>query len=78
MIKVIKILKQRGTLVNKISEKLKINSGLERLLIFSFLFVLFTHVSACLFIVVGSFENGLYINWMEYNGRGIENYSGID
>jgi hypothetical protein len=78
MIKVIKILKQRGTLVNKISEKLKINSGLERLIIFSFLFILFTHVAACLFLVLASFENGFYINWMEYSGRGFENYSGID
>lgn len=66
--KVFKLLKKKQTLLSKLSEKLKISSGLERLTIFTFFFALFIHVAACLFILLTEFESEIEVTWVFKNG----------
>jgi hypothetical protein len=66
--KVFKLLKKKQTLLSKLSEKLKISSGLERLGIFTFFFALFIHVASCLFILLAEFESENEVTWINNNG----------
>jgi len=52
LVKFIKLLKKNGGLLQQVSEKLRINNGMERLIIFISLFAVFVHVMACMFIVL--------------------------
>ena len=56
MIKLVKILKQNRAVMRHLSEKLRISSGQERLIIFFCYFCLFTHVSANFFIFLARLE----------------------
>jgi hypothetical protein len=52
LIKFIKLLKKNGGILQQVSETLKINNGMERLIIFIFLFAIFVHVMSCMYIVL--------------------------
>lgn len=52
LVKFMKLLKKNGGLLQQVSEKLRINNGMERLIIFITLFAVFIHVMACMFIVL--------------------------
>ena len=61
--KVFKLLKKnKNQMMSRFSEKLSINSGVERLMMFSFFLGIFTHVSACLFIMLSDVERTV-IDW---------------
>jgi hypothetical protein len=57
LIKIFKLVKSNKKLVNHFSERMRINSGTERLVFFSFFFMIFLHVSSCLFIMLGALED---------------------
>lgn len=54
--KVFKLLKKNKALISRFSEKLKLNSGLERLCIFSFAFGIFIHVMGCMYVMLADIE----------------------
>lgn len=56
LIKVLKMIKQNRKLVHNFSEHMKISNGLERLIMFSGLFIIFIHVFSCLFVMMVSLE----------------------
>lgn len=66
MVKIFKIAKQNKSIVRHLSEKLRISSGQERLIVFGVYFILFTHVSTCFFIFVARLEedSGL-VSWIQ-------------
>jgi hypothetical protein len=55
--KVLKILKSKSTVVSQFTEKMKINSGVERLFFFFIFFVFFVHIFACLYVFVGYMDS---------------------
>lgn len=57
LMKVFKLIKGNKKLMTQFSERLRINSGTERLVFFSFFFGIFLHVSTCLFIMLGSLSD---------------------
>ena len=63
--KVFKVLKKNKTLLSKMTEKLRINNGFERLAIFVSFFALFIHVAACMFVLLANFEKDYTTTWVE-------------
>ena len=54
--KVLKLLKSKNTVVAQFTQRMKINSGKERLIFFMVFFVFFFHISTCLFIFIASID----------------------
>ena len=57
LVKVAKVLKSRDTILSQFTGALKISSGVERMMFFLVVLIFFFHISACMFIVVGQFDN---------------------
>ena len=55
--KLFKLLKGNKTVVSRLTEKLQVSSGLERLLFFNVFFFFFMHISACMYVLLLDFEN---------------------
>jgi len=53
LIKILKLIKSNKRMMSEVSERMRISAGTERLAFFSFFFVIFLHVSSCLFIMIG-------------------------
>lgn len=51
--KVFKLLKSKNTVVSQFASQMKISQSVERLMFFAVFFILFFHISACLFIFIG-------------------------
>jgi len=77
--KVFKLLKKNKTLISRFSEKLSLNSGLERLFIFSFAFGVFIHVMACLYVMLADIEKELVeLTWIDQEMiDGDETFNGL-
>lgn len=71
--KVFKLLKNNKSIISKLTEKLRISNGIERLIIFFCFFVLFVHVAACMFIVLAELESEDYVSWIMRN-EGVEGF----
>ena len=54
--KVLKIIRSRNTVVSHFAEKMKINSGKERMLFFMVFFMFFLHIFACMWIFLGDMD----------------------
>jgi hypothetical protein len=54
--KVFKLLKKNKSLISRLSEKLSLNSGVERLLLFFVFLLIFIHVFGCMFILLDDIE----------------------
>lgn len=50
--KLLKLLKSNKTVISRITEKLQLSAGFERLLFFTVFFFFFVHVSACLYVLL--------------------------
>lgn len=61
--KVFKLLKSKNTVVSQFSQKMKISQSVERLMFFSVFFILFFHISACMFIFIGILDYDMN-SWM--------------
>ena len=76
LVKVAKVLKSRDTILSQFTGALKISSGVERMMFFLVVLIFFFHISACMFIVVGQFDNdpdswllseyGMFETWKLY------------
>jgi len=62
--KLFKLLKGNKTVLSRVTEKLQINSGKERLIFFSVFFFFFMHISACMYILLAGFEENERTNWL--------------
>ncbi len=67
LVKMIKIMRTNQNTMHNFSERLKISGGTERLGTFTFFFIIFLHVSSCLFIMIAGFEDGWdgVIRWID-------------
>ena len=50
--KVLKLLKKNTNVVSHFTQKMRINSGKERLIFFVVFFTFFFHISTCMFIFI--------------------------
>ena len=57
--KVLKLLKNNTSVVSHFTQKLRINSGKERLMFFIVFFIFFFHISSCLFIFIASLDEDM-------------------
>jgi hypothetical protein len=53
----LKVVKQKSKLLSYINEFLKIGFGMERLLFFLIVFLILSHLAACLWIIIASLYN---------------------
>jgi len=51
--------------MSRFSEKLSLNAGFERLLMFSFFFLILCHVSTCMYVLMASLEKDILDTWVE-------------
>jgi hypothetical protein len=65
--KVFKLLKNNKSIISKLTEKLRISNGIERLITFFCFFLIFVHVAACMFIVLAELQEGDYVSWVNNN-----------
>lgn len=72
--KVFKLLKKNKTLFSKLTEKLRISMGFERLVLFLSFFCIFIHVGSCLYILLAQMESEDYTTWVNNN----DDADGID
>lgn len=61
--KVLKLLKSKNTVVSQFTQKMRINSGMERLLFFLVFFIFFFHIFTCMFIFFGKLDSDTN-SWM--------------
>jgi hypothetical protein len=61
----IKLMRANQNLIHHFSERLKISSGSERLGTFTVFFLIFLHVSSCIFIMIASVEDDSVIKWVD-------------
>ena len=77
LLRILKLVKSNKKLVHHFSEKMKISNGLERLVFFSFFFLIFLHVFACLCVMVtiltGEFSEVKWIDSCAGFGERFEN-----
>jgi len=55
LVKILKVLKNKNNLTDQLSQKLQINSGTERLIFSGLIFFFVSHVSSCVWVLVGQF-----------------------
>ncbi len=68
LVRMLKIVKERNKLVKYLHEILKIGVGFERLLFFILIFIIFSHIAACLWILVGNLNRDSDVdNWIFAN-----------
>lgn len=60
LFRVLKILKERSKLMKQIHDILHLSAGFERLFFFSIVFFLFTHIAACLWLIMASMQKDFY------------------
>lgn len=72
--KIFKLLKKNRSFLYNLTEKLRINNGLERLIMFSFFFAIYIHVSACMYILLAQMESDDLVTWIQAQN----NLEGID
>lgn len=66
LIRILKIMKERSKLLKYLHEFLKIGIGFERLLFFFLIFMILTHIGACLWLIIASLYDETYTGtWME-------------
>jgi hypothetical protein len=69
LLKIFKIMKNSSKLKAHFGKSLQISQGLERLFMCFLEFLFSNHVFACLWIMIGQFEDGLYQEkWLEESG----------
>ena len=56
MAKVFRLLKKNQSLIHRVTEKMRVNHAMERLLTFCFFILIFIHVASCLFVVLAEIQ----------------------
>jgi len=57
LVRVLKVVKERNTLLKYINETLKLSAGFERLFFFTLMFFIFSHIISCFWVIVAAFED---------------------
>jgi hypothetical protein len=60
-----KMVKEKNKILHYMQKYLNIGVGMQRLIVFGILFVIITHIVACLWIITASFANNAEGTWME-------------
>lgn len=55
LLRILKIIKERTKLLKYLNDLLRIGLGVERLIFFSFLFVVMLHFLTCVWVITGEF-----------------------
>jgi hypothetical protein len=63
LFKIMKLVKNKDKLNSHLQKQLRISSGTERLLFVSICFVFFTHIFACLWILIGQLDSDKTGTW---------------
>ena len=63
MAKVFRLLKKNQQLIHRVSEKLRFNHGMERLMTFCFFFLVFIHVASCLYVLLAEMQPDVDETW---------------
>lgn len=61
--KVLKIIKSKNTVVSHFAEKMKVNSGVERMIFFIVFFLFFMHIFSCFYIFLAQLDPD-YNTWL--------------
>ena len=75
LLRILKVLRNRSNIMKQVEESLKIGVGMQRLIFFFFMFIVFTHICACLWIMAAGFNDSkddpFSGTWMdnEVNGK---------
>ena len=66
LFKILKLIKSNKRLVHHFSEKMRISNGMERLLFFSFFYLIFIYLSACMFVFLADLEEEIStVRWID-------------
>ena len=65
LLRVLKIVKERSKLLKYVREVVKLGFGFERLVFMTIIFLLVTHIIACLWVFFASFTDEYKGTWME-------------
>jgi len=63
LFKIMKLIKNKDKLNNHLQKQLSISSGTERLMFVTICFIFFTHLFACLWILLGQFDFDRQNTW---------------
>ncbi|CDW81599.1 cation channel family protein [Stylonychia lemnae] len=76
LIRMLKIVKQKSQFVKYLNQFLQIGAGFERLLFLLVIFLVMCHITACIWIFIGKFDEGSKINWIFVNNfQDYDNYT---
>lgn len=65
LLRVFKIVKDRNRFLKQVKNIIKLGNGFERLMFITLVFLMITHITACLWIFFASFEENYEGTWME-------------
>lgn len=65
LLRVLKIIKEKNKLLKYVREMVSLGAGFERLMFINLLFLMITHIVACLWIFFASFKENYEGTWME-------------
>lgn len=65
LLRILKIVKEKSKLLKYVRETVKLGYGFERLLFLTLLFLMITHIVACLWVFFASFKENFEGTWME-------------
>ncbi len=75
----LKIVKERNKLISYLNEAFKLSAGVERLVFFAFLFLLLSHISGCLWVLIAKIHSQEYESWpMRYGYQDESNFNVIE
>ena len=66
--RMLKIVKERNTLVRHLHDFFKVGVAIERLIYFIFIFFLLSHLNACLWYLIAKFDGVHPNSWIVENG----------
>ena len=66
--RVMKVVKERNTLIKYVNEVFKISAGFERLIFFIILCVVVCHIASCFWVILARLEENTYNTWIYRNG----------
>ena len=76
LLRILKVLRNRSNIMKKVEESLKIGVGMQRLIFFFIMFIVFTHILSCMWILSAGFNDGeenQYLGtWMDNEVNGVK------
>ena len=76
MSRILKVGKERNTLIKHLNDIFKLGQGVERLVYFIFVFLLMCHITSCLFYLCAKMEELTPETWVSQ--KGYQDYENFD